>query len=240
MTSTLNTPHQPDPELRDLASWAQKNPPEGAFVVHAAAEVRLRPHLSLSVAVNRLKGDHGYGHSRVEQLAEQGVCAAELDSRAFAQSLCAAIDDEMSPRNLRDLANVFAEHLPPYRSLRSAAQAGGGKELLRFRLNKSTKRLVFDIDRQAPEVTFDGPDDGDYFCFTASNNYQVISRSRMDIHSERIWLLGGNNTPSAFRSGTMIFDNNEKRDRVYNAILQALREWAAHNQGYCTLLPPEL
>lgn len=236
-------PTQSSDAIMDLSRWAQKHPPEGAFVVHAAAEVRLRPHITLSVAVNRLKGEHGYGHSRVEHLAEQGVCAAEIDSRSFAQSLCAAIDEELTPRNLRDLANVFAAQLPPYRSRHCAAQAREaqeGKELLRFRLNKSTKRLVFDIDWQAPEVTFDGPDDGDYFCFTASNNYQVISRSRMDIHSERIWLLGGNNTPSAFRSGTMIFDNNEKRDRVYNAILQALREWATHNQGYCTLLPPEL
>ncbi|MNP52985.1 hypothetical protein D3C76_1474190 [compost metagenome] len=67
-----------------------------------------------------------------------------------------------------------------------------------------------------------GEDDGNYFTFTASNGYQVISRSRMDIQTERIWLLGalGNE-----RSGSMVFSSNEKRDAALEQFHQAMFEW---------------
>jgi len=58
------------------------------------------------------------------------------------------------------------------------------KILLEYALIKTTRRLTFDIIFQDPSVTYMGDDDGEYFIFTASNGYQVISRSRMDIQTD--------------------------------------------------------
>lgn len=97
---------------------------------------------------------------------------------------------------------------------------------LMYRLIPTTRRLTFDIIAQNPKVTFDGEDDGDYFMFIASNGYQVMSRSRMDIQTERIWLLGAKNDESSIRSGTMIFSSDERRDIAHENFNKALREWA--------------
>lgn len=102
--------------------------------------------------------------------------------------------------------------------------------LLKYRLVATTRRLTFDITYQHPAVTFLGDDDGDYFKFTASNGYEVISRSRMDIQTERIWLLGAKHA-SEPRSGSMVFSSNEKRDKAYCEVIKALDEWAYHNNG---------
>lgn len=104
------------------------------------------------------------------------------------------------------------------------------KILIKYKLIKTTNRLTFDIIEQAYEVTYFGDDDGSYFKFVASNGYEVISRSRMDIQTERIWLLGAKCYEEK-RSGTMVFSSNEKRDRAYNNFIQALNEWAAANGG---------
>ena len=53
--------------------------------------------------------------------------------------------------------------------------------LLNYRLVRTTGRLVFDIHYQDYGTIFKGEDNGDYFHFVASNGYEVISRSRMDI-----------------------------------------------------------
>lgn len=111
---------------------------------------------------------------------------------------------------------------------------GEKKELLRYRLIRTTKRLVFEIQDQCPEITFTGKDDDNYFSFLASNNFMIISRSRMDVQTERLWLKGGTSDDIAFRSGTMVFDSNEKRDRVYNGFLKAIDEWANYCNGYVT------
>lgn len=99
-----------------------------------------------------------------------------------------------------------------------------------YRLVKTTKRLTFDIIYQnhAAEVTWYGEDDGDYYDFTASNGYHVISRSVMDIQTERIWILGASLEDRAERSGSMVFGTNEKRDRAYEAFHRALWEWDEH------------
>lgn len=103
--------------------------------------------------------------------------------------------------------------------------------LLVCRLVKTRTRLTFDILEQHPRVTFQGDDDGPYFKFTASNGYEVISRSRMDIQTERLWLFGGTNDDKANRSGTMIFSNDHKRNKACDAFVQALQEWAQFNEG---------
>jgi hypothetical protein len=99
-----------------------------------------------------------------------------------------------------------------------------------YRLVKTTKRLTFDIlyQNQAAEVTWYGEDDGDYHKFTASNGYEVISRSVMDINTERLWLWGASLEDRAERSGSMVFGSNEKRDKAYEAFHQALWEWDDH------------
>ena len=103
--------------------------------------------------------------------------------------------------------------------------------ILMYVLVKTTRRLTFDILYQAPEVTFMGDDDGDYFKFTASNGYEVISRSRMDIQTERLWLLGAKHQTDP-RSGSMVFSSDEKRNAACDQFVRALDEWAAHNGGH--------
>jgi hypothetical protein len=96
-----------------------------------------------------------------------------------------------------------------------------------YRLVKTTKRLTFDILYQTrdPRVTWYGEDDGDFHSFRASNGYEVISRSVMDIQTERLWLLGASKEDRAERSGSMVFGSDEKRDKAYENFHQALREW---------------
>lgn len=106
------------------------------------------------------------------------------------------------------------------------------QKLLDYQLLKTTRRLTFDIVFQAPATIFNGDDDGGYFTFTASNGYQIISRSRMDIQTERIWLLGATSLTGDHRSGSMVFSSNEKRDAAYLQFEKALNEWAALNNGF--------
>lgn len=108
--------------------------------------------------------------------------------------------------------------------------------LLTYSLVKTTRRLTFDIIQQAERVTYAGDDGGPYFKFVASNGYEVISRSRMDIQTERIWLLGAKRHEEA-RSGTMVFSSDAKRDAAYAGFVLALNEWAAANGGTAELLP---
>jgi hypothetical protein len=103
--------------------------------------------------------------------------------------------------------------------------------LLVYTLTKTTRRLTFDILSQLSSVTYVGDDDGAYFKFTASNGYEVISRSRMDIQTERLWLLGSRRSEEA-RSGSMVFSSDEKRDEAYTNFVIAIDEWAAHHGGY--------
>lgn len=100
----------------------------------------------------------------------------------------------------------------------------GSKVILHFDLIKTNRRLTFDIRYQHPDFTFDGEDTGPFPVFTAKNGYQIISRSRMDIQTERMWLNGGIKHEH-YRSGSMVFPDNEKRDGVYNDFMQALHEW---------------
>lgn len=104
--------------------------------------------------------------------------------------------------------------------------------LLTYRLIRLNRRLVFDIINQAPSTIYTGPDDGNYYKFIARNGYEVISRSRMDIQTERIWLLGAKANVDD-RAGTMVFDDNNKRDVAYAGFTQALTEWAASHFGQC-------
>jgi hypothetical protein len=98
-------------------------------------------------------------------------------------------------------------------------------ELLHYVLIPTTKRLTFDIIWQDPMTIWEGDDDGDYHTFKATNGYEVISRSVMDIQSERIWLWGGSTEERAVRSGSMVFGDNFKRDKAFDNFQKALQEW---------------
>lgn len=95
-------------------------------------------------------------------------------------------------------------------------------ELISYDLIATNRRLTFGIHYQHPSTRYMGEDDGNYYTFTASNGYQVISRSRMDIQTERLWLLGALENE---RSGTMVFSSNEKRDIAAAQFQFALTEW---------------
>lgn len=107
-----------------------------------------------------------------------------------------------------------------------------------FRLVSTTKRLTFDILHQNadPRITWTGDDDGDFHTFRASNGYEVISRSVMDIQTERIWLWGASKEDRAERSGSMVFGSNEKRDKAHDNFLIALQEWDDYANG--VIAPP--
>jgi len=110
------------------------------------------------------------------------------------------------------------------------------KPLIEYSLLKTTRRLTFDITFQQEHTRYRGPDDGSYFKFVASNGYEVISRSRMDIQTERLWILGAKENE---RSGTMLFSSDEKRDEAYDNFILALTEWSAwvENNQATTLAP---
>lgn len=95
-------------------------------------------------------------------------------------------------------------------------------EFITYQIIKTKRRLTFDIQHQAYFTRYMGEDDGPYFKFTASNGYEVISRSRMDIQTDRLWLLGAS---AHDRSGSMVFSTDEKRDAAYLCFVQALCEW---------------
>lgn len=97
------------------------------------------------------------------------------------------------------------------------------KIVLKYVLIKTKQRLTFDIVWQDETTRYRGDDDGDYFFYRATNRYEVISRSRMDIQTERIWLLGAGEHE---RSGSMVFSSDEKRDKAYNEFMFALNEWS--------------
>jgi hypothetical protein len=96
------------------------------------------------------------------------------------------------------------------------------REFITYQLIKTRRRLTFDIIQQADFTCYMGEDDGPYFRFIASNGYEVISRSRMDIQTERLWLLGA---AANERSGSMVFSSDEKRDAAYLCFVQAIAEW---------------
>jgi len=105
-----------------------------------------------------------------------------------------------------------------------------GEIILSYYLIKTAKRLTFDIQFQSDDTRYKGSDfPGSGFVFKASNAYEVISRSRMDIQTERIWLHGATTDSSAHRSGTMVFSSDIKRDQAFHEFNKALIEWGEKN-----------
>ena len=108
-----------------------------------------------------------------------------------------------------------------------------GERLLEAWLFKTTKRLTFQINYQSPTIT--NTDLSGIKQFTATNGYDVISEHRMDIQSRRIWLLGAESDQPAIRSGTMATPVQSLCDEGFTGTIEALRQWAIHNNGYVKL-----
>lgn len=128
-----------------------------------------------------------------------------------------------------DTIKVLTELLPPKISSNSHIQRFTN---IKFSLEKFNKRLVFDILDQAVDTIWVGEDTGPNsgFKFVASNGYELISRSRMDIQTERLWLLGKSDLVSGCMvyptsSATMVFSDNTKRDDAYEQFIKAISEW---------------
>jgi hypothetical protein len=99
-------------------------------------------------------------------------------------------------------------------------------DVISYRLVPFRKRIVFDILHQRPDTIWRGEDEGDFYMYIAPNDFQIISRSRMDIQTERLWLLGAKNDAHADRSGTMVFAVQDMLDRAYPKFHSALESWA--------------
>lgn len=102
------------------------------------------------------------------------------------------------------------------------------RDIIDFDLIATNRRLTFDIIHQHPETIYAGTDYGDYFKFTSKKGIEIMSRSRMDIQTERLWILGANGND---RSGSMVFSSNEKRDAALMAFVEAIVEWVAFVKG---------
>lgn len=110
----------------------------------------------------------------------------------------------------------------PFDEVKSSILLSIDPSILNYRLIKTHHRLTFDIISQHPDTRYRGEDDGPYFRYTATNGYEIFSRSRMDIHTERVWLLGAKDNR---RSGTIPYSDNTKRDRCAYEYHSALSEW---------------
>jgi hypothetical protein len=110
----------------------------------------------------------------------------------------------------------------PFDEVKSSIILSIDPSILNYRLIKTHHRLTFDIISQHPDTRYRGEDDGPYFRYTATNGYEIFSRSRMDIHTERVWLLGAKDNR---RSGTIPYSDNTKRDRCAYEYHSALSEW---------------
>ncbi len=129
---------------------------------------------------------------------------------------------------------INQHHQPGTRESPLSRDVGSLPVILCCRLIMTTRRLTFDIIYQDSSTIYMGDDDGEYYTFTASNGYEVISRSRMDIQTERIWLLGARHVEES-RSGTMVFSSDQKRDKAYRDFCLALHEWAEKYGGRCVI-----
>lgn len=75
--------------------------PESAQFVARSADVRWKIQREISNA------ESGVAYSRREALYEQGVNANEEDSKNFATGLVQALEEHLTPRDLRNLAEAF-------------------------------------------------------------------------------------------------------------------------------------
>ncbi len=114
MTSSLDLD-----TLLDMARHFKAYPPREGDREGELKEVFLHPGQRLQLRMVRTQ-DIGYGLWREDKLAEHGVFGAESDSLQFAERLYAAIEGELSIRNLEHLVQVFSKALKTERDRREA------------------------------------------------------------------------------------------------------------------------
>ena len=118
--------------IKDMKAWSEANPPaEGWSTRGQPAIVHLHPHVRLSISVERVAGEVGYGLARTEELSERGIFDAELDSAAFAKELMKVLAAELSRRNLEDLMEAIRQEqacFPGERVAKVAQIQGAGEQ----------------------------------------------------------------------------------------------------------------
>lgn len=93
--------------------WAPRGAPA---VIYASAQHRW--------VIQAERGRHpeqsSLGLARTEALAEAGLCAADLDAKALARSLVAALAEDLSLRQLRAIHEAFGQELAAEEARRPA------------------------------------------------------------------------------------------------------------------------
>ncbi|KWA83790.1 hypothetical protein WL29_20720 [Burkholderia ubonensis] len=100
--------------MLDLVQFNKDHPPRdfgnGPWRERAVHELFLHSGVRVRLAVDQAN-DIGHGLWRDDQLAEADISAAEVDSKAFAEQVNAALGPHLSIRNLQDLVMVFGREL---------------------------------------------------------------------------------------------------------------------------------
>lgn len=97
----------PTPDfLLSLPDYVRSSPPREPFVCKRSHVAYLSPNIRFRL-LKESTADTGYGLSRSEELADQGISDADVDARAFADALFSALEPELSPHTLRELAVLF-------------------------------------------------------------------------------------------------------------------------------------
>lgn len=110
----------------DLVQFNKDHPPRdfgnGQWRERAAHEVFLHSGVRIRLAIDQAN-DIGHGLWRDNQLADAGISAAEVDSKAFAEQVSAALGPHLSIRNLRDLLGVLGRDLADAEARRGTRNA---------------------------------------------------------------------------------------------------------------------
>jgi len=103
-----------------MARYSADHPPREPFLPRKTAVVWHHPFQRYQLVTERT-ADLGYGLHRSEQLADCGVFCAEHDTKSFAKSLYAALEGDLSLRDLKELRDVFTEALAREEAARAAS-----------------------------------------------------------------------------------------------------------------------
>lgn len=95
----------------DLKSYCEANLQEEQYRAISAQTIYLDVGKRVKIIIEQASDDHLGGLSllRQEKMCEMGILAKKQDSQEFAHSAAAHLSEELSKRNLKDLAQALAE-----------------------------------------------------------------------------------------------------------------------------------
>lgn len=116
--------------LQSLASYVEALPPQEPFVEREGGEktLYLLPSKRFRLT-EETTSSMAYGLDRDEMLGQLGVSGGEVDSRAFAESLLAALHDHLCVADLENLADVFKQAYDEAEAQRQKSLAGLDRKL---------------------------------------------------------------------------------------------------------------